>query len=321
MLWDELCNVAADQMGEPISKDDYYKKYQMKLYASGVQNEVSGELRCLEVNESAAITTVIGTAAYTLPVDCELVRLVRYGTTSFIRQCVMFPEVATVPSGTPYLYRITNQQIIVYPTPSAVSAIYLWYYKKSPAYAFRLVYTPQAAATACTIAKSATAMTLIITGGTHAGTYPIDITAAAYDTLTELVARINAYFPDCAATACSDAVGTTLCTTLETFTAMDIFTAKYRDQNYFFNPELPNTMHRALLLNPMMEHLSRKNKNQNMANGYYQAWNMEVKNQRRKWMARTMSERNALINEMNNQNAGSAFDIFRNPLVGTVTDY
>lgn len=290
---------------------------------------MSGELRCLEVDEATLVTTTAGTAWYDLPVDCELVRLVRYGTTSFLDQCVMFPQVATVPSGTPYLYRISNQKIGFYPTPATSSVIiYLWYYKRAPAYAFRLIHTPETGETACTIAKSATTVTFVQTGGTHAGTKTIDITAAPYDTVQELVAQINlmagtplvSYFPNCVATVCSDALLSTPCSTLETFTAMDIFTAKYRDQNYFFNPELPNTMHRALLLNPMMEHLSRKNKNQNMANGYQQAWQAEVKNQRRKWMSRSMSERNALINEMNNQRGGSVSDLY-NPLIGTVTDW
>jgi hypothetical protein len=58
----------------------------------------------------------------------------------------------------------------------------IWIYASSPV-----------SATAATVEISDTVMTLIITGGTSAGTKTFDLTAAAYDTLSELIAGINAY--------------------------------------------------------------------------------------------------------------------------------
>ena len=46
--------------------------------------------------------------------------------------------------------------------------------------------------TAATVGVSGTTLTLVVTGGANAGTYTIDMSAAAYDTITEVVDRINA---------------------------------------------------------------------------------------------------------------------------------
>ena len=46
--------------------------------------------------------------------------------------------------------------------------------------------------TAATIGVSGTTLTLVVTGGANAGTYTIDLSATAYDPLTEVVDRINA---------------------------------------------------------------------------------------------------------------------------------
>jgi len=55
------------------------------------------------------------------------------------------------------------------------------------------IYCPAAGATAATAEISDTLLTLIITGGASAATKTFDLTAAANDTITELVAAINAY--------------------------------------------------------------------------------------------------------------------------------
>lgn len=46
--------------------------------------------------------------------------------------------------------------------------------------------------TAATIGVSGTTLTLVVTGGANAGTYTVDLSATDYDTLTEVVDRINA---------------------------------------------------------------------------------------------------------------------------------
>ena len=53
-----------------------------------------------------------------------------------------------------------------------------------------IFHDESASATAATVGISGTTLTLIITGGSNAGTRTFDLTAAAYDTLSELVAAL-----------------------------------------------------------------------------------------------------------------------------------
>ena len=55
---------------------------------------------------------------------------------------------------------------------------------------FTIFHDESASATAATVGISGTTLTLIITGGSNAGTRTIDLTSAANDTLTELVAAL-----------------------------------------------------------------------------------------------------------------------------------
>ena len=57
---------------------------------------------------------------------------------------------------------------------------------------FTVFHDESASATAATIGISGTTLTLIITGGSNAGTRTFDLSAAAYDTLTELVDALPA---------------------------------------------------------------------------------------------------------------------------------
>ena len=58
--------------------------------------------------------------------------------------------------------------------------------------AFTVYHDESDSGTAATVGVSGSTLTLIVTGGANAGTYTVDLSAAAYDTMTEVVDRINA---------------------------------------------------------------------------------------------------------------------------------
>ena len=97
--------------------------------------------------------------------------------------------------------------------------------------AFSIYHDESASATAATVGISGTTLTLIITGGSNAGTRTFDLTAAAYDTLTELVDALpdEGWVADLVGDA--DASSSTLrpITTVSVFGTSNQLTALYTD--------------------------------------------------------------------------------------------
>lgn len=58
---------------------------------------------------------------------------------------------------------------------------------------FYRIYNGSTDATASTVGKSGSTLTLIVTGGANAGTQTFDLSNALYDTISEVVAAINTY--------------------------------------------------------------------------------------------------------------------------------
>ena len=57
---------------------------------------------------------------------------------------------------------------------------------------FTVFHDESDSGTAATVGVSGTTLTLVVTGGANAGTYTIDLSSSSYDTMSEVVDRINA---------------------------------------------------------------------------------------------------------------------------------
>jgi hypothetical protein len=103
--------------------------------------------------------------------------------------------------------------------------------------AFTIFHDESVSATAATVGISGTTLTLIITGGGNAGTRNVDLTAAANDTLTELVDAINGFSEGWVADLVGDgdAASSTLrpINTVSAFGFANMQTAQYTDDAAF----------------------------------------------------------------------------------------
>ena len=102
---------------------------------------------------------------------------------------------------------------------------------------FTVYHNETGSATAATFGISGTTITMIVTGGSNEGTHTIDLTASAYDTMTEVVDRINDFSKGFVADLVGD--GSAASTTLRPITTVSVFgistmlTARYTDDAAF----------------------------------------------------------------------------------------
>lgn len=175
MLWNEVLELATDNLSETTSDNDYFQRSKMVFIGSLAQHTASKEIRCLEYNDDGyAIALVRGQVLYDLPEDCLGIEKVRYNTDSgwFLDYVEKRPEITPDYSDYPVQYWLHGlNKIGIYNPPSSTAA-------------FTLTHT--GTGTACTAANDGTTWTNTVTG---VGAYTY--TLATYSTVTLLVAAMN----------------------------------------------------------------------------------------------------------------------------------
>lgn len=162
------------------------------------QRIISVRVKCLRREYST--TTVADQETYPLPVDhieVDTQPQVDGWPTDYAGPTYTIRK--TDPSGQARWWTIKKENVIsLYPIPDASGdAIVVPYFRKTPKNTLHITRSTAGSCSAATVAVTAgsgtmvaTTMMLVQTGATP-GSYSIDLTGAAYDTLTELVTYIN----------------------------------------------------------------------------------------------------------------------------------
>ncbi len=257
MTWYEILLLTQDRLGEDVlGTENFFKQHQLKLAAAMVQLEASGEIKCLEADSFATIPLVSGQELHAAPDDMIEPRAIKYEDllylkTQFRRKPTFLP---TNRSSSPTSFYLQNKKIGVYPAVnSAGKYIYIWYWRLAPPYGFRITDT-NTDSTTVTMSVASDKITVTIVGGVNAGEFVFDF--ATNTTIDALVPAINSSSRGLLAEKNSSCLGARPSTDLEIITSGDFSRIS---MVAFFPPELPEEMHREILMEAMLEAAWDKN--------------------------------------------------------------
>jgi len=245
MLWSDVVDLVEDYLAESAAgTTNFFKEDKIRLWAALAQLKVTREVECLSYDEKDGyeIDLVADQIYYDLPEDALTVTRVQYDDTTTLIPMVGRPQALPFDTGQPTHWWIqTRRKIGIWPTESAASKkIYIFGKRLAPTCAFN-IFEDNADSTAATFLTSQRTgrFTITITGGVNAGTYTVDITAAAYDTIGELVTRINALSVGIVAQRNALCPSLKPCDTIETIVGVNI---KDTNRRVYFDPEIDDDM-------------------------------------------------------------------------------
>jgi len=252
MLWDEVILLAGDALAEDTSATDYFVQRKMRLWGAMSQLKVSRIIPCLtyDDDDGESIALVADQIMYTLPTDIRNIDAVRYeADETYLGYLTKRPRVADYPSDQPTGYFIQGKNAIgIYPAESSAGKyIYLFGTRLAVPYAFTLL-DENSDSTACTFTLSGDSFSITITGGANAGTDTFDISDSDYDTVSELVAAINALGKNITARQNYLCPDDRACSDIEEVSSVDINSAI---GHVFFNPEIDD----ELLMDVVLEEI------------------------------------------------------------------
>ena len=245
MTWGEIITLSRRRLQETTEK--FFGTDILKQYGIEAQREVARRVpRMFDVTRT--FSTVATQADYTLAAypgpDVHELRLL--STPSYPQGLVNVSEenfIRPIQSGTPALWAQRGLTVVLHPTPSAIAVVTTFGGRLPPRYALSIIHDGGASATAATVAIASNSMSLVITGGTNAGTTTYSLTAAAYDTLAELAAVINALAIGWTATVSGDVRGAEASSLLEALATTSCFQTTL---NLYENPEVWPMFHENL---------------------------------------------------------------------------
>ena len=300
MLWTDLDSLLGDMIGQPLRTDGRFTPTSARLTMHEIQAEISEVAKCVETSNVGV--TVSGTATYDLPSTCIEVFAVGLSGYEAPIQIHDIPLPASALSGTPTMWYIIGNKIGFYPVPNAAITYTLYFYKRPPEYAMRVTHAlANASSTACVMSTTATGMTLVITGGTDAGTTTINFAHASTDTVAEVVAKINGLAKGFTATAHPDA-GSLVFTTegVDVRTSINI---EGVNDYVFFNPQIP-TRARDLLLNGSTERMKLKDREINFEQYQASMYYKKLAEFKADWKSRKSKTRNMGIQRTRRRGGG-----------------
>jgi len=289
MIWNDLMALVEHAWAEDIDSTTAFAKREMlKLEAANKQTEASRRIKCLEYSSYYTIPLTVGTQLHNLPADFLLAKKVRYQDLWFLGQLYAYPEEVSISNSQPKEFWIQDKKIGFNPPEStAAMSAYLWYLRVAPPYAF-LIKETNGDSTACTFTVTASAFSFTITGGANAGTQTIDITSATYDTIGELVARINALNKGVTATRMTICDTLTACSNLEVIAAVNIH-GTANEARVYLNPELPEEMQRPILGEWMLGIAREKDRQYTQANVHFSRVEASINYYKKEWKDRFVS--------------------------------
>lgn len=187
MKWTDIITQARDRLQE--ESETFFSTDRLMDIARRVQMEVAVITECLETSETVAAAS--GTIEYDLPEDCLNVQAATCDDYPLAPVNYRRLHAKVYPSGQPACYYIFGNRLGLYPAPNGASTLKIWYSQRPPLGGFTLIHDGTSGATAATAAVADGTLSLVITGGSYAGTDSFDLSNTSYDAIAELVAAIN----------------------------------------------------------------------------------------------------------------------------------
>lgn len=182
--------------------------------------------------------------------DAFALKRMMYGTATDIYPMNADGKPEIGQSSQPTNFFIRNGNIGFYPTPSAIATITAWGFRTPPMETMTIIHDGSASATAASATVASNVLTLAITGGANAGSDTFDLTAAANDTVSELVTLINALAKGFTATRPKDVYSGELTANFEDITGSSCFQTTL---NMYQNPQAPPFTHRHIVNGMLMK--------------------------------------------------------------------
>lgn len=232
----EIITLARQLSQEALTDTGFFSDSKLKDYLCLLEQEIATEAPEL-FSTTRTFTTVATQAEYDidtyLGTDVDGIFFATYNGYRMDNDDEEDYIDKTVPSGQSYAWFIRGRTMILYPTPSAAVTVKCWLFRLPPSAVISVVHSGLGGATSATAAVASNTLTLIIGDGTYAGTHTFDLTAAALDTLTELIAAINALAVGFTAALTGETIGTTASASLEDFTTITCLTTAL---NMYYDP-------------------------------------------------------------------------------------
>ena len=188
MKWNDIITQVRDRLQE--ESETFFSDDRLMDIARRVQMEIATVAECLETSD--IWNTTADTIEYDMPEDCLNVQAAACDDYPLSQVDFRRVHAKSYPVGQPACYYIFGNRIGLYPAPSGAVSLKLWYSQRPPLGAMTITHNGSSGATAATVEVQDSALVLVITGGTNAGTNTFQFTSDDYSTIGLLAPAINA---------------------------------------------------------------------------------------------------------------------------------
>lgn len=188
MKWNDIITQVRDRLQE--ESETFFSNDRLMDMARRVQMEIATVTECLE--SSQEWETTADTIEYDLPGDCLNVQAATCDGYPLTQVDFRRVHAKSYPTGQPACYYIFGTRIGLYPAPTGALPFKLWYSQRPSLGALSIMHHGLYGATAATVEVQDSALVLVITGGTYAGTNTIQFAAPQCATVWNLSEFVNA---------------------------------------------------------------------------------------------------------------------------------
>lgn len=302
MYWDDIIAEVEDRIGAKSADTGRYTTHNLRRIGAICQQEIARLTGCYEV-DSTSITTVSDQKEYTLPNNFYEMQRVTVDDVN-LSQMDRIPLPMEYPSGQPTSYILRgDKNMWLYPAPSdSGDTVATFYRALSPLYGLYLKHTANTSNTEATLTVTGSTLVIVVVGGSDAKTESYDLTAAATDTISELVTEINLDFTTVEAYMDASCNSDRVSLDLETVPSRSIFNKKFR---VMLDPEIPSDAH-SIIIEGILWHLKYKDRETDFEQLSRSVYFQMIESKKLQYQSRNIITNNSRIKDVRRRPGGNA---------------